>query len=150
MKKKECIKNYRRRREKHHHDIYIYTPLHRDPQHFSDPLNPKLHFFPFSFFFFPSPPRFPFRSTGSGSIAEFNSRTRARSYCIHRIREILGVVAVLIPLARAKYFDSSAIVSRMGDLPVELLLTTYRDSRRRVNGDTGTSWQDRCIPTVAL
>lgn len=72
-KKKEYIKNYRRRREKHHRDIYTIT---RDPQHFSDPLNPKLHFFPFSFFFFPLPStRFPFRSTGA-SIAEFNSRTR--------------------------------------------------------------------------
>lgn len=50
VKKKRIYKKLQKKKRKTP-PRYTYT-ITRDPQHFSDPLNPKLHFFPFSFFFF--------------------------------------------------------------------------------------------------
>lgn len=149
MKKKRMYKKLQKKKRKtppRYIYIYIYTPLHRDPQHFSDPLNPKLHFFPFSFFF--SPPLPVFHSVRPEADRSRNSiHGRARDHIAFIELEKFSVSS---RCSFRSLGQNISIPPRIGDLPVELLLTTYRDSRRRVNGDTGTSWQDRCIPTVAL
>lgn len=148
MKKKEYIKNYRRRREKHHRDIYTIT---RDPQHFSDPLNPKLHFFPFSFFF--PPPLHTFSIPLDRSIDRGIQFTDARDHIAFIELEKFSVSS------RCSFRSLGQNIS----IPpqTEDCLANWRSAgwivinnvlqlEAAVNGDTATSWQDRYIAIVVL
>lgn len=147
-KKKEYIKNYRRRREKHHRDIYTIT---RDPQHFSDPLNPKLHFFPFSFFF--PPPLHTFSIPLDRSIDRGIQFTDARDHIAFIELEKFSVSS------RCSFRSLGQNIS----IPpqTEDCLANWRSAgwivinnvlqlEAAVNGDTATSWQDGYIATVVL